>query len=618
MRPDDSRWEARPISSGTRGVNSATEVGHFVQFYETERFLVDSVAGFFAAGLTAGEIALGIGTPTHGKAIAQELESRGINLNVAEQRKRYTWLDATETMSMFIAEKRLDDRSFGEVIGTIISSLASQNRPIRIFGEMVSLLWADGNQEAAVRLEELWNELAKAHTFTLLCAYPMNGFTGVVNVQPFTQICACHSRVFPAESYLGLRDLDQELRTVTQMQQKVASLDAEVRRRAKLEAELRASEQRFRSLMEILPAGVYTCEAPSGKIQFYNRRAAELWGREPVPNSEEDLFCGSHRIRQPDNTLIPKAVCPMATVLAGGQPVRDREVIFEQPDGSHIITFVNIDPILDASGSLIGAVNVFQDITARKEAEKALHEAKVLAERASQAKDQFLGMLSHELRTPLTPVLMTVALLKDDPDLECGIRDQLNMMYRNVVLEARLIDDLLDLSRIVNGKLALYREQVEAHGIIQNALQMVRAHAAAKRLTIRLQLDAAANRVNADSARLQQVFWNLLQNAVKFTPDNGQITICSRNDPRGELVVEVQDSGIGIEPGKLSSIFNAFDQGDPDARRQSGGLGLGLAISKAIVVSHGGTIAAHSAGKGQGSKFVIELHTISQSDSYPV
>jgi PAS domain-containing protein len=275
MRPDDSRWEARRISSGARGVSSTTEVGHFVQFYETERFLVDSVADFFATGLTAGEIALGIGTSAHGQAIAQELESRGINLSVAERRKRYTWLDATETMSMFIAEKRLDDRSFGEVIGTIISSLASENRPIRIFGEMVNLLWADGNQEAAVRLEELWNELAKAHTFTLLCAYPMNGFTGVVNVQPFNQICACHSRVFPAESYSDLRDLDQELRTVTQMQQKVASLDAEVRRRAKLEGELRVSEQRFRSLVEVLPAGVYTCEAPTGKIQFYNRHAPD-------------------------------------------------------------------------------------------------------------------------------------------------------------------------------------------------------------------------------------------------------------------------------------------------------------------------------------------------------
>jgi signal transduction histidine kinase len=244
----------------------------------------------------------------------------------------------------------------------------------------------------------------------------------------------------------------------------------------------------------------------------------------------------------------------------------------------------------------------------RRDNEERLIRAKQAAEEANRAKDKFLAALSHELRTPLTPVLAMAATLQTDPRL-APVREELAMIRRNVELEARLIDDLLDLTRLSRGRLEMHREVTDVRQVLARAVQICcDREVAAGRLSVALALAPGDHRVWADAARLTQVFWNLLNNAVKFTPAGGTITVRSRLDPAaGELALEVADTGMGIEPEVLPRIFDAFQQGEASVHRQFGGLGLGLAISRAIVVMHGGRITAASAGRDRGAAFTVHL-----------
>ncbi|MEI6351560.1 MAG: ATP-binding protein [Verrucomicrobiota bacterium] len=239
-----------------------------------------------------------------------------------------------------------------------------------------------------------------------------------------------------------------------------------------------------------------------------------------------------------------------------------------------------------------------------------LTETKAEAEAANAAKDQFLAVLSHELRTPLTPVLLSVVAMGRDPDLPQSVRDATETIRRNIELEARLIDDLLDLTRIQCGKLQLQFAPIDAHALLHAALEICDGDIREKKLRISLGLSATRHHVTADPARLQQVFWNLIKNAVKFTPSGGFIAFRSQNTPTGALQIEIEDSGIGIEPRVLPKIFNAFEQGEKSRARRFGGLGLGLTIVKDILEAHGGMISATSPGRDLGTCFLIKLATI--------
>jgi signal transduction histidine kinase/HAMP domain-containing protein/ActR/RegA family two-component response regulator len=232
--------------------------------------------------------------------------------------------------------------------------------------------------------------------------------------------------------------------------------------------------------------------------------------------------------------------------------------------------------------------------------------------RSNLAKDQFLAMLSHELRTPLTPVLASVLTLEYEKTSPEQMQESLQIIRRNVELEARLIDDLLDLTRISKGKVQLNFEIVDAHTLLRNALEICQSDIEQKHLDLRLNLAAKKVHLRADPARVQQIFWNLIKNAVKFTPKDGQISISTSNERHGQLRVEVADTGIGIEPEALPKIFDAFEQG---GRTKLGGLGLGLAISKALVEAHKGSISVESAGKNQGSKFTLLFETCAKADA---
>jgi PAS domain S-box-containing protein len=228
---------------------------------------------------------------------------------------------------------------------------------------------------------------------------------------------------------------------------------------------------------------------------------------------------------------------------------------------------------------------------------------------ASRAKDDFLAALSHELRTPLNPVLLIASEAAGNPEFPAPAREAFRSIEKNAMLEARLIDDLLDLTRIEHGKIALEMQPFDAHAALRDALVTIQAEAEEKHLSLEVGLGAPASQIIGDSGRLQQVFWNVLKNAVKFTPPGGAITVSSWSDLR-ELFVCVRDSGIGMAPHELSRIFGAFVQGDHAGASRGhrfGGLGLGLAISRKLVELHSGRIDAESGGPGQGAVFTIVL-----------
>jgi len=278
-------------------------------------------------------------------------------------------------------------------------------------------------------------------------------------------------------------------------------------------------------------------------------------------------------------------------------------------DGTFYWLDTTIVPFLDAAGKPFQYVAIQSDITARKNDEIALLEAQRNAEHANRAKDEFLAVLSHELRTPLTPVLATVSEMEAQEDLPPEVRRDMSMVRRNVELETTLINDLLDVTRIISGKLVLHLEPVDAHSCLRSAVEICRGLIDAKELHVSLDLGAEQHYVRADPVRLHQVFWNLLRNAVKFTVGQGRISICTSNVGK-KLKVQIADTGVGIEPEVIPRIFNAFEQGGQTKTRRFGGLGLGLKIAKTVMDLHHGRITAFSEGKDKGSTFTVELATI--------
>lgn len=258
----------------------------------------------------------------------------------------------------------------------------------------------------------------------------------------------------------------------------------------------------------------------------------------------------------------------------------------------------------------ITAMAIAAAIAERNRAQAAIEQQKDAVEAANRTKDNFLAMLSHELRTPLTPVLAALDTLEADGLRSTESKNSLSMIRRNVELESQLIDDLLDLTRIAKDKLQLRFGPLDAHEVVNNVVEICRPEAQARNMTLHLNLRGGAHYVSGDAAKFQQIVWNLLKNAIKFTADNGEVTISSSNPEPQLLAVAVHDTGIGIEPEIMNRIFDPFEQGEHAFQRRYGGLGLGLAISKSLAQAHGGTLIARSEGRDRGSTFILTMKTV--------
>jgi len=448
------------------------EGGHFAQFYETDTFLLDGLSDFIGGGLRAGEAALVVATPDHRAGLADRLQAAGLDLDAAQATGHYVALDAAEILTQFVVDGLPDPDRFTEIFGGMVAQAAAGGRAVRIFGEMVALLWAEGNYAGTVRLEELWNGLRATHPFVLACGYPITGLDGDALAEPFTGVCRAHAHVMPAESYTGLPDPDERARAIIGLQQKARLLEQELAARA----ESLAREQ-----------------------------------------------------------------------------------------------------------------------TARAEAEYA-----------NRLKDEFLATVSHELRTPLTTIIAWAQRLRKGDPSAATLARGLDVIERNAKTQAQLVEDILDVSQVLTGKLHLDSGPVDAIAVISAAVSAVQDAADARGIQITLMLDPAARRLSGDARRLQQVFWNLLSNSIKFTLPGGQVEVRLAR-AGADVEIRVRDTGEGIVPEALPVIFDHFRQADSTSTRAHGGLGLGLTIVRHLVELHGGTVRAESTGAGQGATFIVRL-----------
>jgi PAS domain S-box-containing protein len=360
------------------------------------------------------------------------------------------------------------------------------------------------------------------------------------------------------------------------------------------------SLQQYAELFDASPAPTLAMDRV-GIVRHMNRTAAELIGADMVGASlrqrfvpeDRKLFYGFLSAGRNDAVAV---TCDASIVTRRGDvlPVRLSGRPLSHRDGLWIVTFA--------------------DLTERNRAveeQRRLQRNEEEARAATAARDQFIAMLSHELRTPLTPVMAAVSAALGKEDLPAPVRKTFTMIARNIEAERRLIDDLLDTTRIAHRKLRVERAPADLHALLTGTLELIAPEAKRKGLTLESDLSADRNWGCADIVRLRQVFWNLLQNAVKFTPEGGLIRVRSWN--RDNLIaVEVSDTGVGIAPEMVQRLFIPFQQASqPDIETPSrGGLGLGLAICRGIVELHEGTINVTSPGLGRGTRFIVDLPTI--------
>jgi signal transduction histidine kinase/CheY-like chemotaxis protein len=455
---------------------------HAVQFYDGEEFLCEAVARFLGAGLLAGDRLIVFATPMHRQTFAGGLLEKGFDVERARAAGRLIMVDARETLESFMSGGAPDWERFRARVGGLVqcSDTAVALR-VRAYGEMVDLLWRDGNPQAAIRLEEYWNDLGRLHPFSLLCAYVMGNFYKEAHAEEFQRVCATHTQVAPAEGYSHGAGEDQRLREISRLQQRAQALETELKHRNQLEEALRA---------------------------------------------------------------------------------------------------------------------------ARSEAEASI-----------QAKDEFLAMLGHELRNPLSPILTALELMKLRGDGDASREYQvIDRQTRHLV---RLVDDLLDVSRITRGKVELRKQPVDLRDVLAKAIEIASPLLEQRRHHYQVTAPPRGMRLLADEARISQVIANLLTNAAKYTDPGGHISVAARHEG-GQVVIEVTDDGMGIPADLLPRVFDLFVQGRQPTDRAIGGLGIGLALVRNLVQMHDGEVQAHSRGPGAGSTFTVRLPALDHTEEKTV
>jgi signal transduction histidine kinase len=688
---------------------------HTVQLYEDDAYLARVVADYVADGLAAGCACIVIATGGHADAVEASVRAAGHDLSGAAANGTYFRLDAARMLARFMVGGMPDPSRFAEVVGGVVGRAARGGRPVRAFGEMVALLWQAGNAPAAIRLEELWNDLnGRPHHFELLCGYPTGGFASEGEAAGFAAVCRQHRSVVPDERYGGDDTEDGRLRVIAELQRRASQLRAEVVARKDAEDRARRSESRAR---EALNAVLAMAEALVADATSYRDGADEAGGSpeeigslaaadasaesrhfatEPAGGAWTDegerAFAAA---RGPVRALVALArsmiggrfvgaavadtatrqVFPLAVVgqseederrwwadlappdlvarladgevvtldLADGPPPRGQNssgpsgvlvaparlgadrlllVVAGAPDGPGFGEYER--------GAILAAARLAVQATERERLldERANATAEALALRAANERmDEFLGVVSHELRTPLTSSYASaqVALRRlhrlgadladteqaaDDRDADRRLRTALASieLLTGRVLDAhrrqmRLVDDLLDLSRIRAGKLELRAEEADLVAIVRDRVEDQRLQRPDRE--VRLDLPDGPVLVVVDADRIGQVVSNFLGNALKYSPEATAVDVrLDLDGVKGEARLTVRDEGPGLDPHEQRRIWERFYRAK-GVEVQSGsgvGLGLGLFICRSIVEQHGGQAGVASA-PGEGSAF---------------
>ncbi|MEM7457347.1 MAG: ATP-binding protein [Planctomycetota bacterium] len=380
------------------------------------------------------------------------------------------------------------------------------------------------------------------------------------------------------------------------------------------------SDQCLKGILDKIPLAVCACDS-EGLITYFNQRASILWGRSPELLNPTDRYCGSHKILTTEGDVVPHDKCGVALALRSGQQFEDVEARIERPDGEFRDVRANVFPLISENGRVNGAINLIVEdeddeiyIDSKNEALERLtagNEAQPTGAgqnpaATDQIKTEFIATLAHELRNSLVPLMAGFELLDMDdvaPDVLKKARIRMARQVRHI---ARLTEDLNDYSAIALGKVALARENVDLRESCEQAIELVQPLIEKSNQQLIVNLAPAPVVVEADATRMIQVVSNLLANATKFTPQDGLIEItCGRSAGRG--FVSIKDDGIGIKTEDQNSIFDLFSQVDACLPNYQSGMGIGLAVSKALIQMLGGEISVSSDGHGQGSEFTINL-----------
>jgi PAS domain S-box-containing protein len=566
--------------------------------HDEDRYLLEAVSRFVGAGLGAGDSVIAIATDPHLRALEQQLASRGFDLATPRAAGRYVTLDAAATLARITVAGQPDAEHFAREVGGLIRRAAAGGAPVRVFGEMVSLLCADGKPDAALRLEELWNELRAGLHFSLLCAYPLGFFAREPNGRSFLRICAQHGGVLPAESGDTLTSEAERLRMVAYLEPQ-----AGVRRGGDESLEQAAeTSARLAAIVESADDAIVG-KTLDGVVTSWNRAAERIFGF----SAEEMIGQSISRIippeRQDDFPMILGAV-------RRGERVDHYETERVRKDGRRIFVSLTVSPILDAAGQVVGVSKIARDVTERHRLEAQREQLAGIVQRshaelaaANRAKDEFLAMLGHELRNPLGAVRNAVESAQLDPTMR---ERALEIASRQAKRLARLVDDLLDVARLAQGGVRLNRETVPLAEILGHALESTQFSIEQQGHTLSVTLPSDELRVDCDPLRLEQVLVNLLSNAAKYTPRGGHVELSGERE-NGHAVIRVRDDGVGIAADELARIFEPFVQAPRPRDHSAGGLGVGLTIARSFVVLHGGTIEVFSAGPGAGAEFVVRL-----------
>ncbi len=679
---------------------------HAVQFYEREEFLYETVADFLSKGLDAGEPAVVIATAEHQNGFAEALRARGFDLGAAE----VLFLDARQTLESFMRGATPDGDTFRSTIGAILEP--RHGGRVRAYGEMVDLLWRDGNRQGALRLEELWNDLAEFYPFTLLCAYGMGNFSQVSDGPLFDAICHTHTRSTPTERYVSAADDDARSAEITRLQQRAFALEHEIEHRKELERALRealearrAAEEDLRDFFDNAVVALHWVGA-DGTILYANDAELKLLGytreeylgrhiadfhadqdviadimrrlqaNEELHSVEARLVAKDGSIRhvlistnalfrngelvhtrcftrdisdrkrlEDDNAFLLEAAtmlhqsldcqsrvrdltalavprladwCAVDLVRDDGSPERASEsgTPQETNDGERTMIVpmqvadrvVGVLHLAAAEGRPFSSADRHLAKELARRAAIAVENARLYqaAQTANRTKDEFLATLSHELRTPLTAIFGWARMLAMGGLSPETMRTAVETIERSAKTQADLIDDLLDLSRVVTGKLTLQREVVDVGAAVAGAVQTLQLAAQARAIAIEVREPAERSVIHGDATRLQQIVWNLLSNAIKFSPAGGVVSVDAERSGH-EVSIVVRDRGRGITPEFLPHVFEPFRQADSTSTRTHGGLGLGLAIVKYLAELHGGSVRAESEGEGRGATFAVTL-----------